>query len=99
MGVEEEREDGRKQESNRKKERERETKTWEIMEERKRRGIGALMNNPSADLKGKAASGFCSEEANHVGGALQRAAINKYQISKGRNAKVSSSWCRILCSR
>lgn len=31
----------------------------------------ALMNNPSANLKGKAAVGYCSE-AKHVGGVVQR---------------------------
>ncbi len=34
---------------------------------------GALMNNPSANIKGKAALGYRSEEAKHVGRVVQRA--------------------------
>lgn len=31
------------------------------------------MNNPSANIKGKAELGFCSEEARDVGGVVQMA--------------------------
>lgn len=50
----------------------------EIMEERERREGdkeegGALMNNPSANIKGNTALEYHSDGAKHVGGVVQRA--------------------------